>query len=176
MTWRVAYSLDTLLAEINTAAPKRDKAADGSIGDAAHSARASDHNPNVYGAVRARDFTHDPAGGLDCDDLAAHLWGRLGRHPALGSGAYIIWQRRIVSTDRLAEGWRAYTGSNPHDHHLHLSVATSPSGYDSRAPFGWPPKVVSPLRKALTRAIRQAKKAGRMPMVRRLRKERGRVR
>ena len=145
MTWRVAYSLDTLLAEINTAAPNRNKASDGSIGDAAHASRTSDHNPWVkrdgVGIVRARDFTHDPAGGLDCQRLADHLATMLAtvgpRHPALGSGAYIIWRRRILSRDRASEGWRTYTGSNPHDHHLHLSVALAASGYDSRQPWGW---------------------------------------
>lgn len=43
MTWRVAQSLEVLLAEVNAAAPNRNKAADGSIGDTSHSARASDY-------------------------------------------------------------------------------------------------------------------------------------
>lgn len=143
MTWRVARSLDTLLAELNAAAPGRSKVSDGSIGDAAHASRSSDHNPWVtlagVGIVRARDFTHDPGGGLDCNDLADYLVRLIGVHPALTSGAYVIWNRRILSFDRRAEGWRTYTGSNPHDHHLHLSVALSVSGYDSTAPWGWPP-------------------------------------
>ena len=33
MTWRVARSLDVLLAQLNTRAPNRSKAADGSVGD-----------------------------------------------------------------------------------------------------------------------------------------------
>lgn len=148
MTWRVARSLDQLLEEINTAAPNRSKVSDGSIGDAAHASRDSDHNPWVIGVggvgvVRARDFTHDPAGGLDCNDLATFLARKLlgldGSHPALGSGAYVIWNRRILSRDRRDEGWRPYAGSNPHDHHLHLSVATAATGYDSTTRWGWPP-------------------------------------
>jgi hypothetical protein len=136
MSWRVALSLEVLLHEINTAAPTRSKVSDGSIGDTAHSSRVSDHNPNPHGVVRARDFTHDPNGGLDCHDLAAALTALLGTHPALASGAYVIWNRRIFSTDRRGEGWRVYTGSNPHDHHLHLSVATAATGYDSTAHWG----------------------------------------
>ena len=45
----------------------------------------------------------------------------------------MIWNRRIYSFDRRSEGWREYTGSNPHNHHLHLSVATAPEGFDSGA-------------------------------------------
>lgn len=141
--YREAASLKTLHAEINEAAPDRSIESDGWIGDAAHASRTSDHNPwvidpNGIGVVRARDFTDDPPGGLDCNDLAEFLAGLLGKHPALGSGAYIIWNRRIISTDRLAEGWRPYTGSNDHTHHLHLSVALAAAGYDSTAPWGWP--------------------------------------
>jgi hypothetical protein len=139
MSWRVAKSLDVLLGEINARAPKRSKVSDGSIGDAAHASRSSDHNPWVIddgvGVVRARDFTHDPANGLDCNVLARELAALLGKHPALGRDAYIIWNDRIVSTNRLAEGWRDYTGSNPHTKHLHVSVTTNEAGFDSLAPW-----------------------------------------
>lgn len=141
MSWRMAHSLDTLLAELNEAAPKRSKVSDGGIGDAAHASRDSDHNPWVtrggVGIVRARDFTHDPAGGLDCGRLATELADLLAAksHPALGMGAYIIFRRRILSRARLADGWRRYDGSNPHEHHLHLSVALDAAGYDSTKPW-----------------------------------------
>lgn len=139
MTWRVADSLDVLLGEINAAAPGRSKISDGSIGDADHAARDSDHNPWVIdsrgiGVVRARDFTHDPEHGMDGNVLAPQLAALLGKHPALGSGAYVIWSSRIMSKDRIAEGWRPYSGTNAHEHHVHLSVGTS--NYDSTAPWG----------------------------------------
>jgi len=179
MPWRVATSLDVLLAEINAAAPKRSKVSDGSIGDAAHASRSSDHNPWVkdsagVGVVRARDFTHDPAGGLNCGALALHLAKMLGLHPALGSGAYIIWDRRIVSTDRLREGWRPYTGSNPHTKHLHLSVGTS--GYDADRAWGWPPQETADLRRELRQAEREARKAQRPGLADRLKAIRLRLR
>lgn len=143
-SWRPARSLDTLSDEIDDSAPRRSKVSDGTIGDLAHSQRDSDHNPNGSGVVRAKDFTHDPGGGLDCNVLAEFLAARLGKHPAFGAGAYIIWRGRIISTNRLSEGWRRYTGSNKHNHHLHLSVGTS--GYDSTAPFGLgAPAVVNPV-------------------------------
>jgi hypothetical protein len=123
VSWRVAASLDQLLAQLNARAPSRSKASDGSIGDAAHAGRASDHNPwlTVAGQrlVTARDFTHDPAGGLDCDDLAAALVASRDERIK-----YVIWNRRILSgaggPDRWT--WRPYHGKNPHTHHLHLSV------------------------------------------------------
>mgnify|MGYP001562524195 CR=1 FL=1 len=64
MSWRVAKSLDVLLAQINALSPNRDKSSDGSIGDANHSARTSDHNPDDAGVVKARDFSNDPAHGI----------------------------------------------------------------------------------------------------------------
>ena len=146
MTWRVARSLDVLRDEINAAAPNRSTASDGSIGDAAHASRSSDHNPwvtnNGVGIVRARDFTHDPQGGLDCNVLAERVRQlALEGHPALGAGAYIIWNRAIASAT-YGWRWRPYNGSNPHDKHLHVSVSLAAIGYDSTRPWGvmTPPK------------------------------------
>lgn len=136
-TYRQAAALAVLLEEVNVLAPNRSTASDGWIGDPSHQARASDHNPNADGVVRARDFTHDPAGGLDCHRFARHLAGLMvARHPALVEGAYIIWDRRILSAARIREGWRAYHGPNPHTRHLHLSVAAHPAGYDNRTRWG----------------------------------------
>lgn len=136
MSWRVARSLDVLLEEINTAAPNRSKVSDGSIGDPSHSARYSDHNPNSAGVVRARDFTHDPAGGCDAGELAERVRVlAIKGHPALGPGAYVIWNRAIASAT-YGWVWRPYDGANPHDHHCHVSVATAAAGYDSTAPWG----------------------------------------
>ncbi len=141
---RQARSLDVLLAEVNTHAPKRNKASDGGKGDPAHASRVSDHNPNRAGVWRARDFTNDPNGGFQADLFANLVARKLGVHPALGSGAYIIWNRRIISTDRLREGWRPYGGANGHTKHVHVSVGTS--GYDSTAPWNVfaPAKVYQP--------------------------------
>ena len=133
MTWRVARALDTLLAQLNALAPNRSKLSDGSIGDAAHATRDSDHNPWYPppngGIVTARDFTHDPGGGLDCHWLAARLVDSREFRVK-----YVIWNRRILSG---APGpspwiWRAYSGPNPHTKHLHLSVVASPACDDTR--------------------------------------------
>lgn len=136
---RQARSLDVFLAEVNRHAPARSKASDGGRGDSAHTSRPSDHNPNELGVWRAYDVTDDPAGGLVGSDLALRVAARLGQHPALGPGAYVIHDRKIVSADRIREGWRPYSGANPHTTHVHVSVATAAAGYDSTLPWNlWP--------------------------------------
>jgi hypothetical protein len=122
--WRMAKALDRLLAEVNAFAPKRSKLSDGGIGDAVHASRSSDHNPwhivDGIGVVTARDFTHDPSGGLDCNVLADRLIRSA--DPRI---KYIIWNKRIVSgtgQKQAAWKWRKYTGANGHTKHLHISV------------------------------------------------------
>ncbi len=136
---RQARSLDQLLAEVNAFAPNRSKLSDGGLGDPAHAARTSDHNPNGRGVWRARDFTHDPAGGLDAGKLAEQL-RQLGiaGHPALGPGAYVIWNWRIASAtqDGAPWDWEPYSGSNGHTKHCHVSVSTAAGGYDSTKRWG----------------------------------------
>ena len=36
---------------------------------------------------------------------------------------YIIWNRHIWASYRASEGWRTYTGSNPHTDHIHFSFS-----------------------------------------------------
>jgi hypothetical protein len=132
--WQVAASLDVLLGQLNARAPRRSKAADGSIGDAAHAARDSDHNPhyvlNGIPLVTARDFTHDPGGGLDCNWLADALVR--GKDPRL---KYLIWNRRIIDSRAGQHPWQwmPYSGADPHTGHVHLSVMANPICQDRRA-------------------------------------------
>lgn len=136
MTWRVARSLDTLLAQLNALAPKRSRASDGSIGDAAHQAQgsASDHNAWFVLAgqelVTARDITHDPANGLDCNKLAAALIAS--RDPRI---KYIIWRGELTDSRAVAgNNYRPWTKqpSSGHYQHLHLSVMANASADDPR--------------------------------------------
>lgn len=125
MTARKAKSLDTLLRQVNEMFPGRSKDSDGWIGDPLHAARASDHNPNEHGVVCAYDFTHDPSHGLDSEKLAETI--RLSGDPRLG---YVISNRKI-SNPLIGGGiWRQYTGLNPHDHHVHVSVKQDQNLYD----------------------------------------------
>lgn len=136
--WRIAQALVKLRDEINRQAPNRSKASDGSIGDAAHRTRDSDHNPWIEdgstGVVSALDITHDTAGGCSAETLAESL--RSGRDPRV---KYVIWNRRIMSS-YTSSGippwtWRTYSGSNPHTKHLHISLNSEKSHYDSTAPW-----------------------------------------
>jgi hypothetical protein len=123
---RAAYSLKTLLGQINTKFPYRDRTSDGGIGDAAHAARVSDHNPDSTGVYHAYDFDHDPdSNGLDCYKLKAALVASWDTRIK-----YIIFMRRIWYASSRKEFY--YDGVNAHDHHLHLSVVSGALGDDAR--------------------------------------------
>jgi hypothetical protein len=125
--WRVAKSLDKLLLQINAKWPTRRKSSDGSIGDANHASRSSDHNPWVDdGVVTARDFTHDPEHGFDSYVFAEHL--RKTKDPRI---KYVISNHRIFSSVTDPWVWRPYGGANPHDQHVHVSVNSEQRLYDS---------------------------------------------
>jgi hypothetical protein len=132
MAWRVAKSLLKLRDQVNQKAPHRSKASDGTIGDAAHASRKSDHNPWVkdghIGVVTAMDITNDPADGCDAQALVNSLV--TSRDPRI---KYLIWNRRKVSSSVQPWVWRKYTGKNPHNKHCHVSVKSDKAHYDSTA-------------------------------------------
>lgn len=132
MSWRLAGSLQTLRAEILDRFPGTTI---WSIGDAAHRHRASDHNINSRGVVCAIDVV----GG----DQGNALWQFiLDTKP--DRVKYAIWQRRIVNSTVSPWTPRHYSGSNPHETHIHISVGRGPSGrsndphrYDDTSPWGF---------------------------------------
>ena len=130
MAWRVAKSLIRLREQINELAPDRSKASDGTIGDAAHASRSSDHNPWVkdgnIGVVTAMDITNDIAHGCDAQALVDALVSS--RDPRI---KYLIWNRKIVNSRIQPWVWRNYNGVNPHTKHFHLSVLPEKVSYDS---------------------------------------------
>jgi lysozyme family protein len=132
--WRVAKSLEVLRDQINVLHPGRRRDNDGTIGDTAHQARTSDHNPWVkdgaIGVVTALDITHDPAHGVDTYAMAETL--RRNRDRRI---KYVISNRRIFSSQLHAWEWHPYTGANPHDHHVHISVLPDKALYDDRTPW-----------------------------------------
>lgn len=132
--WRVAKSLLALREQVNKKAPNRKKSHDGTIGDAAHASRASDHNPWVIdgnvGVVTALDITHDPAGGCDAGAIAEAIRGSRDARVK-----YIIWNRQIANhlplDGQASWAWRPYRGANPHNKHCHISVKPEKVSYDS---------------------------------------------
>jgi hypothetical protein len=93
----------------------------GWIGDASHSSRESDHNPDPDGSVDAIDpmigehYTRLDA-QRDVDALVKSRDKRI---------HYLIWERRIISSVVNAWEWRSYTLSDPHTGHFHLSTLDS---------------------------------------------------
>jgi hypothetical protein len=117
MGWTLAPSLKQLVVQYNELYPGRNKASDGTIGDAAHAARVSDHTPDANGVVAALDITHDPAHGLDIAVESEKLVNSL--DPRI---KYVIANKRIWEPGK---GWKPYTGANPHTAHMHVSVKQS---------------------------------------------------
>lgn len=127
--WNLPPSLKAMVSEANRIAPRRSKHSDGSIGNAAHAARTSDHN--VYGGwVHAVDLTHDPKGGFDAHAYARKVAAR--KDPRI---AYIISNGQIWhhSTGK----WTKYTKANKHTTHAHFSIKKTPEARaDTRSWFG----------------------------------------
>jgi hypothetical protein len=118
-----------LREEFNALAPGRDKGSDGWIGDPAHAARTSDHNPRSDGAVLALDIDSTGPWPVPFGDLVESLRGddRL---------EYLIWNGRIASHDR-GWTWRDYAGSSdPHTGHAHFSARHDRTGNRSTARWG----------------------------------------
>lgn len=144
--WFPAPVLLSLRDEVNKRFPHRDKASDGIIGDPSHQARVSEHNPcwtcdgKFHGIVRAIDIDSGPDGDPN-HDLVRELLNAVIGDPRVW---YVISNRIIYSR---TYGWRAraYTGTDPHTNHVHISFLFE-GCFDTRPFFGTktpssPPKI-----------------------------------
>jgi hypothetical protein len=117
----------TLRNQINKRWPKRDKRSDGWIGDAAHQARKSDHNPDIWGWVHAIDVDHNmgPAGparqGGDAQRLADQLIQLAREGKDMGRLKYVIYNNRIASGTYKNQFWTWRPGNWGHTQHIHIS-------------------------------------------------------
>jgi hypothetical protein len=109
-----------LREQIDDSFPDRDRKSDGWIGDAKHSNRKSDHNPDSSnGIVRAidvdKDFDSRPSTG-------AYLADQIRECAKAGDKriSYVIYAGKIASAKKSWR-WRPYDGINRHDHHIHIS-------------------------------------------------------
>jgi hypothetical protein len=130
-TWRLNPALTSFREAVNAAYPGRDKTSDGTVGDLAHQATDSDHNPDPDGSVDAWDMDvqlDGPDKPPPAEDLE-HLKQVFEVHE---SSKYWIHNRVIASRDT---NWKRfpYTGLNPHDKHIHFN--TRPSHENSSAPW-----------------------------------------
>jgi hypothetical protein len=108
-----------LREQIDDSFPDRDRKSDGWIGDAAHSNRKSDHNPDPSnGIVRAidvdKDFDTRPSTGAYLADQIRQCAKKDKRI------SYIIYAGKIASAKSLWR-WRTYSGINSHHAHIHIS-------------------------------------------------------
>ncbi len=126
---RLSKSVVQLREQADDAFPNRKRNSDGTIGDAKHSTRKSDHNPDVHtGFVRALDLDADfneqastTAYVADQIRIAARKDKRI---------SYVIFDRKIASARSLWR-WRKYKGINPHTKHIHISF-TKAGDQDSK--------------------------------------------
>ena len=127
--WALAAQVAQLRRELVGAYPAVPARRYGTIGDANHQSRQSDHNPDQRRYVRALDVPHVEHHGPPLDWLASFLRevGQAGSQ-RLNPGGYVIWDRRIASA-RSGWDWETYTGDNPHTANLHVSVSRLPQFY-----------------------------------------------
>ncbi len=123
-----------VLRQATAISPSRKKASDGLLPSAAHRKQSpnSDHNTGL-----AVDLTHDPKHGIDCADI----FEKLKEDKRV---KYLIFKEKIWSKEKSKLGNRRYTGSNPHNSHLHISIEST-MGTDTSPWFWWlnQPKIVN---------------------------------
>jgi hypothetical protein len=123
-----------VLRQATAIAPLRMKASDGLLPSNAHLKQSptSDHNTGL-----AVDLTHDPKNGIDCADI----FQKLKEDKRV---KYLIFKGKIWSKEKAKQGDRQYTGSNPHNKHLHISIESA-SANDTSPWFWWlnQPKIVN---------------------------------
>ncbi len=136
MAWTLTAGLTNLRNQVNQAFPQRDRSSDGTIGDTAHQANSSGHNPDDTVGSRP-EWNGDPDNtaevrAWDCtsrfndpDVTAQEVVDHIRRLPGVSSVLrYIIYNRKIYSASNGFEA-QNYSGSNPHGEHIHFSGAFS---------------------------------------------------
>jgi hypothetical protein len=123
MSWKLSKAAAQIREQLDDNYPERSRKSDGTLGDARHSARKSDHNPDANGWVRAIDFTADLGVSIDeTADLVEQI-RKYAKRAKKKRISYIIYNGRIASPI-LNWKWRKYRGSNPHKAHFHISFTT----------------------------------------------------
>lgn len=160
-SWVVVPCLLTLHDEFNTVSPKRDKGADGTIGDSAHTS-ASDHTPDEDSDIlRDRDSDHvNEVHALDIDSsgpwpgglawfdrtikaIVAREKADYESPTAVGRLQYVIWNGRIASRS-WGWTWRDYAGADQHTNHAHFSARYVTAAEASTRPWGVAPVPAPP--------------------------------
>ena len=138
MTPKLCKAGQQLREQFDDSFPDRDRTSDGWIADARHvAAGKSDHIPSIDSkTVRAIDVDRDVSGKAKPDlmpDIANQI--RLCAKAGDKRISYVIFNGRIASS-RMGWRWRKYSGSNPHNHHCHISF--TPKGDTDSSFFNIP--------------------------------------
>ena len=112
-----------VLRQATKISPRRSKVSDGLLPSKEHQLQNpnSDHNTGL-----AVDLTHDPARNIDCHEI----YEQLKKDKRV---KYLIFKGQIWIPGR---GDKPYTGSNPHNKHLHVSIKDN-CGNDDSPWFPW---------------------------------------
>lgn len=141
MNVTAAPAARALLKEATALWPDRNRASDGILPSAAHT-KANPKSGHERG--NAVDLTDDKAQGCDAD-----LIGQLVMEARDPRVLYVISNRRIWSMGRYREGWRRYSGPNPHDTHTHFEL--DPAHRDETHP--WIRPLLSPRHRPAERNV-----------------------
>lgn len=135
MAWHLAPSLKKLQSDLD-AEFGSNRPDDGTIGDQAHAARSSEHNPDndpdpmPKGAVSAIDVYTTANGKTWITEAEfAKLLAIFKKDSRVW---YVIHKGYIYSRTHGFEKQK-YTGSNPHNTHIHLSLMQTKAAHDSVA-------------------------------------------
>jgi hypothetical protein len=157
--WILIACLVALRGEFDGAAPRRDKGADGAIGDRNHSSSSDhtpdedsdvlrDHDPDDKNEVHALDVDSDgpwpdgsgrEAGGWfdrTIRGIAARERAEYLSADTVGRLQNIIWRRQIISRSWGWSEWRPYTGASAHLDHAHFSARYLTQTESDTRPWG----------------------------------------
>ena len=121
----------TLRDQLDARFPRRDKTSDGWVGDSAHAARKSDHNPDRLGWVHALDIGENFGKGkwrngrnaqALADQLIAYAASGL---PGSDRVKYVVYENRIASGTYKNTWWKWRGKGYGHEAHVHLSFKSS---------------------------------------------------
>ena len=128
----------TLRKQTDRRWPGRDRRSDGWVGDAAHSARKSDHNPDKDGWVHALDIDENMGkrGPWRNGRTARQLANQLRLYaasdlPGADRIKYVVYEGRLTSGTYRATWWKWRKGNWGHYQHIHISF-TSKAKKDER--------------------------------------------
>lgn len=152
-----------LRQQIDSRWPKRDKRSDGWIGDAAHAARKSDHNPDSEGIVYALDIDENMGKGKARNGRTARILANqlityaMSGLPGSKRLKYVVYEDQIASGTYSGSWWKWRGKGYGHTQHIHISF--TPAAKRDSTIYPLPVLTKNPAKKlAWSRALKKASK------------------